>query len=408
MSTSVSNDELDRFRRDTVAWIEAHAPRGLYGTATTPFQGYWGGTRSGFPSDDYRVWFEAALARGWTAPAWPRAYGGGGLSTGEYNVFREELLARKLPLPLVGLGIAMIGPILLSRASADLQAIHVPRIVRGEVRWCQGYSEPGAGSDLASLTTKAVRDGEDFVINGQKIWTSHADISDWIFCLVRTSTEGKKQAGITFLLIDMQSPGITTRPITLISGASPFCEVFFEDVRVPVSQVVGEINAGWGVAKALLAHERGTVGESIAAGGARLEDLEGYTVRGHAIDTVGLDEHGALDDPILRDRLARSEMEQEAMRLMVRRYNDTLRAGGQPGPESSLFKLVGSELNQRRWELAADIAGLDGLFWSEGPISIGSLARQWLRSRGNTIEGGSSEIQRNIVARHVLGLPKSS
>ena len=263
-------------------------------------------------------------------------------------MFSGELARRQLPLPLVGLGITMIGPILLAGAGEELKATHVPRIVRGEVRWCQGYSEPGAGSDLASLSTLAVRDGDDFVINGQKIWTSHADQSDWIFCLVRTDPDVNKQAGITFLLMDMQSPGISTHPITLISGASPFCEVFLEDVRVPVSNVVGEVNKGWRVAKALLQHERGTVGESIAAGGARLEDLEGYTIRKHAVEAVGLDEHGLLADPLLRDQVARTEMEQEAMRLMVRRYNDTLKTGGTPGAEASLFKLVGSELNQRR------------------------------------------------------------
>lgn len=397
---------LAAFRQEVVAWIEAHAPEALYGTATTPFQGYWGGRRSGFPSPAYQSWFEAALARGWTAPGWPKEYGGGGLSREELRVFTEELQARRLPLPLVGLGITMIGPILLSEASEELKQRHIPAIVRGEVRWCQGYSEPGAGSDLASLTTRAVRDGDHFVISGQKIWTSHADESDWIFCLVRTNTAVKKQVGITFLLVDMQSPGITTRPITLISGASPFCEVFFEAVRVPVGHVVGEVDDGWRVAKALLQHERGTVGESIAAGGARLEDLEGYTVRGHALDIIGRDAEGRLADPLLRDRLARTEMEQEAMRLMVRRYNDTLKAGGPPGPEASLFKLVGSELNQRRWSLATELAGLDGLHWTEGPIGVGALARQWLRSRGNTIEGGTSEIQRNIVAQHVLGLPR--
>lgn len=391
------------------AWIEAHAPRELYGTASTPFQGHWGGRDCSFPTPAHEAWFHTCLEAGWTAPTWPTEYGGGGRSLDEARSWKKALSQRGLPLPLVGFGLTMIGPILLHEGSEAQKLEHLPRIARGEIRWCQGYSEPNAGSDLASLGTKGTIEGDQMIVNGQKIWTSHADESDWIFCLVRTSSDGVKQQGITFVLIDMRTPGITVRPIELISGASPFCETFFEDVRVPVDHVVGTIGEGWAVAKALLNHERGMVGESLAAGGARLPILFPYTLAAHARESVGVDDSGALLDPTLRNRVAASEMEQEAMRLTLRRANDRIASGDRPGPESSIFKIVGTELNMRRWELAVELADLDGLGWDADPYSERDIAitRQWLRSRGNSIEGGTSEIQRNIIARRVLGLPKS-
>ena len=406
---SRENTDIQAFTEAIHAWIDQAAPAELRGTAATPFQGYWGGTTTGFDSDAQRVWFERCLARGWTAPGWPVAYGGGGMPLAQLRVFQQALRDRGLPLPLVGFGLTMIGPILLAEGTEAQKQQHVRAIVEGRVRWCQGYSEPEAGSDLASLRTRAVRDGDHYVVDGQKIWTSHADKSDWIFCLVRTRTEGRRQAGITFLLIDMTTPGITTRPIELISGASPFCEVFFDGVRVPVDHVVGTENDGWRVAKALLAHERGMVGESVAAGGARAPVLFDYTLRQHALEAVGRDDQGRLADGSLRAQVADSEMEQAMMRLTVRRANDALKSGAHPGAESSILKVVGTELNQRRWELALQIAGLSGLGWSGEGFSERdrALARQWLRSRANTIEGGSSEIQRNILARSVLKLPRS-
>lgn len=394
-------------RAEMRSWIEENAPPGLRGSATTPFQGFWGGTTTSFDNADQKIWFERCLARGWTAPTWPAAYGGADMPIEEYRIFKEELSRLGLPLPLVGFGLTMIGPILLAEGNEAQKSRHVTDIVHGRVRWCQGYSEPAAGSDLASLQTRAVRDGDFFVVNGQKTWTSHANHSDWIFCLVRTNPHVKKQSGITFLLIDMRTPGITTRPIELISGSSPFCEVFFEDVRVPVANVVGPIDDGWRVAKSLLQHERGMVGESVAGGGARDPVLMSYTLAEHALEVFGRDAEGRLADPLLRDEIAASEMEQMAMRLTVKRSNDRLHLAKTPGPESSTLKVVGTELNQRRWELAMRIAGADGLGW-EGP-GYGerelALARQWLRSRGNSIEGGTSEVQRNILARSVLGMP---
>ncbi len=404
----MSDAGVHAFREELAAWLRDNAPAGLRGSASTPFQGYWGGRVEGFSSDDQRLWFERCLARGWTAPTWPSAYGGADMSLDRYRVFKEELAAMRMPLPLVGFGLTMIGPILLAEGTEEQKARHLPDIVHGRVRWCQGYSEPDAGSDLASLRTRAVIDGDQLVITGQKTWTSHADKSDWIFCLVRTDPDVKKQAGISFVLIDMASRGITTRPIELISGSSPFCEVFFEEVRVPLANVIGKLNDGWRVAKALLRHERGMVGESVAAGGARVPVLESYTLRDHAVQVIGLDEQGRLSDPLLRDAIVRSEMEQALMRLSVKRANDALKAGSKPGPESSTFKVVGTELNQRRWELAMRIAGLAGLGWEGEAFDARdrALARQWLRSRGNSIEGGTSEIQRDIIARSVLGLPR--
>lgn len=373
------------------AWIDEQAPRSLWGTASTPFQGHWGGTKTGFPSQDHRVWYERCLARGWTAPTWPTVYGGAGESVEWYRAWREELIARGMPLPLVGIGLTMIGPILLQEGSETQKAAHLPGIIDGSQRWAQGYSEPEAGSDLAALQCKAVKVEGGWSVTGQKIWTSHADLSDWIFCLVRTSEH--KHSGISFVVFSMETPGITIRPIELISGASPFCEVFLDSVFVPDEGVIGAIGDGWRVAKALLQHERGMVGESIAAGGARLPELQRWTLRQAFLD------YGD-EDPLLRDQVARSEMDQEAMRLTVKRSNDKLKAGSKPGAESSTFKLFGTELNQRRWELGLRITGTEALLW-ENPIG-----RQWLRSRGNSIEGGTSEVQRNIVARHVLGLPK--
>jgi acyl-CoA dehydrogenase len=400
--------EPEQFRTEFCDWLEENAPQSLWGTVSTPFHGHWGGRNSAFESRDHKFWFERCAALGLTAPHWPTEYGGAGMDSAHFRVFSEELKRRQLPLPLVGLGLTMIGPILLAEGTPEQKAEHLPKIANGEIRWCQGYSEPNAGSDLANLSTKAERDGDFFVVNGQKVWTSHADISDWIFCLVRTRFEGKKQAGITFLLIDMNTPGISVRPIPLISGDSVFCETFFENVRVPAGHVVGQVNEGWGVAKALLAHERTVVGESIAAGGARLPALKSYTLKEHAVEVIGLDETGRLADPLLRHEIAQNEMDQATVGLVIEQVNLVLKAGGQPGPESSILKVVGTELNQRRWELGVTIGGSNAIGWDSDSFSDRdlSLPRQFLRSRGNTIEGGTSEIQRNIMAQSVLGLPK--
>jgi alkylation response protein AidB-like acyl-CoA dehydrogenase len=401
--------DRERFRSEVRSWLEENAPHPLRGTAVSPFQGHWGGRLSAFADDATRQWFERCLERGWTAPDWPTEYGGGGLSVAEHRILLEELARIRMPLPLVGFGLTMLGPTLLVAGSEQQKRAHLPPIVRGEIRWCQGYSEPDAGSDLASLRCRAVLDGDELVIDGQKVWTSHADKSDWIFCLVRTDPDVRKQEGISFVLMDMRTPGIEVRPIELISGASPFCETFFRGVRTPVGNVVGELNRGWTVAKALLRYERAMVGEAVAGGGSRPPILTHFRLS-EAAKELGANGEGRVSDPHLRSRIAGVEMEAAAVGYTVRRGYDAMRAGRRPGAESSVAKIAGTELNQRRWELATEILGEDGLGW-DGPDYDDiqrAVARQWLRSRGNTIEGGTTEVQLNILAKRVLGLPKGA
>jgi alkylation response protein AidB-like acyl-CoA dehydrogenase len=299
----------------------------------------------------------------------------------------------------------MIGPTLLQYGSEEQKREHLPPITRGDIRWCQGYSEPNAGSDLASLQCSAVRDGDSFIVNGQKTWTSHGELSDWMFLLVRTDPAAKKQQGITFILLDLDTPGVTIKPIRLISGASPFCESFFEDVRIPVKNVVHELNHGWTVAKALLGHER-TMIASVFGAGQRARSTD--RVIEAARSTVG-DPSGRITDPVLRDRVAQLLMDQTCFELTMQRSRDTAKLGHRPGAETSFFKVYGTELNQRRQELLVALAGQEALGWEGEPYQTEDLAltRDWLRSRGNTIEGGTSEIQLNIIAKRVLELPES-
>jgi len=394
--------DLEKFRAEIRAWLDENAPPSLAGKGTDPHFQVWGGKRATFPTPDAQSFMERAAARGLTAPEWPKEYGGAGLSREEAKVFTDELAKRKLPPPLVGFGLTMIGPTLLEFGTDEQKREHLPKIARGEIRWCQGYSEPNAGSDLASLACSAVRDGDVFVVNGQKTWTSYGDLADWMFLLVRTDPKAKKQQGITFILTPIDVPGVTIKPIRLISGASPFCESFFEDVRIPVKNVVHEINQGWTVAKALLGHER-TMIASVFGSGQRSKKSD--RVVDLARKYLGGD--GALPDPILRDRTAALLMDQACFELTMQRSRDAVKAGHRPGAETSFFKIYGTELNQRRQELLVALAGNQALGWEgegydEDEIA---LAREWLRSRGNTIEGGTSEIQLNIIAKRVLGLP---
>jgi alkylation response protein AidB-like acyl-CoA dehydrogenase len=392
--------DLEHFRAETRKWLLENSPVGVRGLTLALGEGNWGGRRATYPNADMKRWLEVMAERGWTAPEWPGQYGGGGLSKAEAKILREEMAALKLPEPLSGFGLTMIGPVLLQYGTEEQKREHIPKIVRGEIRWCQGYSEPGSGSDLASLQTKAVLQGDYYVINGQKIWTSYANYSDWMFMLVRTDPSAKKQEGITFILVDMETPGVEVRPIKLISGSSPFCETFFTDVLVPVKNVVGKVNEGWTVAKALLNHERTMIASAFGGGGKR------RTMRDWAREYVDFDGE-RLADESLRQRLAQFEMDALAFKLTTDRSRDAAKAGRPPGPESSMFKIYGTELNQRRQELLLSIAGPQALGW-EGPGFTErelTLTRDWLRSRGNTIEGGTSEIQLNIIAKRVLGLP---
>ncbi|HYR95278.1 MAG TPA: acyl-CoA dehydrogenase family protein [Candidatus Binatus sp.] len=391
--------DQERFRDDTRRWLDANAPASMRGPLTNPDDLCWGGKKTRYPADVKR-WLDVMAERGWTAPTWPREYGGGGLSKEEAKVLAEEMAKARLRPPLTGFGLSMIGPLLLQEGSEELKREHLPRIVRGEIRWCQGYSEPGAGSDLASLQTRAVREGDWFLVNGQKVWTSYGDKADWMFLLVRTDPEAPKHSGITFLLMDMETPGVSVRPIRLISGSSPFCETFLTDVRVPARNVVGRVNGGWLIAKALLGHER-----TMIAGVFKERDDKERLVSSARRYLGG--ENGRIADPVVRDRIAQVEMDQACLDLTLARSRDNAKAGHKPGAESSIFKYYGTELNQRRRALLVEILGPQGLGWDGPGFTEDELrvTRDWLRSRGNTIEGGTSEVQLNIIAKRVLGLP---
>lgn len=403
---------IDAFREEMRGWLLENCPESIRGLRGGEAGEAWGGRKWRPAHPEQRTWLACAAEKGLTAPTWPKAYGGGGLSKEENKALLALMRECKIPAPLVGFGLTMIGPVLLQYGTEQQKQEHLPKIVRGEIRWCQGYSEPGAGSDLAGLQCRAVPDGDDYVINGSKIWTSYADQSDWIFCLVRTDPQAKKHEGITFILVDMDQPGVSVRPIQLISGYSPFCETFFDDARASRGNVVHEVNAGWTVAKALLGHERTMIADTFGVGGrgrARLADMARPYLAGGGAGEAGNvgNAQGVLGDAVLRDEIAAHEINARAFGLTVQRSRDAARAGQQPGPESSLFKVYGTELNMVRHELLVRIMGPQALGWEgEGfePDEL-ELTRAWLRSRGNSIEGGTSEIQRNIIAKRVLGLP---
>jgi acyl-CoA dehydrogenase len=388
--------DLEAFRTSTRRWLEESCPASLRTPPPDGDDGVWGGTKSPPADPDARLWLERMAERGWTAPTWPREYGGGGLSEQEGAVLREEMRRLGCRTPLKSLGLWMLGPALLRYGSEEQKREHLPRIVRGEARWCQGYSEPEAGSDLAGLRMRAVLEGDHYVVDGRKIWTSHAHLADWMFCLVRTDPSAPKHQGITFLLVDMRSPGITVRPILLISGASPFCETLFEGVRVPARNVVGEPNHGWEVAKAVLEHERALISEMREA---RADESETVEEIARA--------YGVQSDPQLRDRIAQLSIDFLAYRLTMERAREAARSRGAPGPETSMLKLYGTEVSKRRYELMISLAGYQGLGGSGEGFSPRELdrTRLWLRSRASSIEGGTSEIQLNIIAKRVLGLP---
>ena len=389
---------LEEFRRDTRAWLEANCPPEMREPVRGEADICWGGRKFEFASDAQREWLEAMAQRGWTVPDWPKEYGGGGLSAAETKVLRQEMDALGCRVPLQSFGISMLGPALLKYGTEAQKQEHLPKIARGEIRWCQGYSEPNAGSDLASLATRAEDKGDHFLVNGQKVWTSYADKADWIFCLTRTDT-GAKQGGISFLLFDMETPGVSTRPILLISGSSPFCETFFDDVKVPKDQVLGEVNQGWTVAKYLLGHER----EMISGMGGR---AQGPSLSDYALDKIGTDEAGRLDDPVLRARIALYEVRAHAFAAMSERFVDRLKAGKIHPAQPSMMKYYGTELNKDRHELLMAAGGSDALEWDSEASRGGAAARAWLRTKANSIEGGTSEIQLNIVAKRILELPE--
>lgn len=387
---------MEKFREETRSWLEKNCPEAMRQPKRGDADTCWGGRRWTFTSEDQRIWLERMAERGWTVPSWPKEYGGGGLSPQEAIILQEEMDAINARPALESFGISMLGPALLKFGNEAQKREHLPKIARGEIRWCQGYSEPNAGSDLASLRTRAVQEDDHFIVNGQKIWTSYADQADWIFCLVRTDINVKKQSGISFLLFDMESPGVTTRPILLISGKSPFCETFFDNVRVPAENLVGELNRGWDVAKYLLTHER----EMIAGGGSNLFDTD-------FLDKAAADIAGAkpLRDSFLRARIAQAAIDSHAFEATRERYIADAAAGREIGPRSAVLKLQGTELNKRRLELVMSLGAIDALTVTGEEDIADTHHSLWLRSRGNSIEGGTSEIMLEIISRSILGLP---
>jgi len=385
--------DLDNFRAETRAWLESNCPAEM----RTPMKGEkdlcWGGRHFEFQNEAQKQWLDVMASRGWTVPDWPKEYGGGGLSPAEAKILKEEMQALGCRPPLTSFGISMLGPALLKFGTEEQKKHYLTQIARGEIRWCQGYSEPGAGSDLAGLQTKAEDKGDHYLVNGQKVWTSYADQADWIFCLVRTSTESK-HGGISFLLFDMESPGVSTKPILLISGNSPFCETFFDDVKVPKDQLVGEENKGWDVAKYLLGHEREMIsGMGLGSG------------IGTGASGVTLGPVVKPEDPLTRAEIAAFDVDALAFAAMSERFIDQLKAGEAHPAMPSMMKYAGTELNKRRNELVMAAGGSDALEWDSEQSKGGKSARDWLRSKGNSIEGGTSEVQLGIVAKHILRLP---
>ncbi len=390
--------DLEQFRQQTRSWLESNCPASMRAPEQDEYDQYWGGRNPEMKHPDQKLWADRMGEKGWTTPQWPAEYGGGGLSKDEAKILTEEMRRIRARNPLHSFGISMLGPALLKYGSEALKQEHIPKIVRGEIRWCQGYSEPGAGSDLASLQTRAEDKGDHYLVNGQKVWTSYADKADWIFCLTRTDNSGTKHEGISFLLFDMASEGVTTKPILLISGASPFCETFFDDVKVPKQNLMGEEGKGWGIAKYLLTHER----EMISGFG---HSSSKRSLGQIAAELIGLDASGRLDDTVLRQKLAQLELDVMAFGATMERVGDEAKAGQGLGAASSIFKYYGTELNKRRYELIMSVRGEQALAWEGEAYNEGETPKAWLRSKGNSIEGGTSEIQLNIIAKRVLGLP---
>jgi alkylation response protein AidB-like acyl-CoA dehydrogenase len=390
--------DLQIFRKDTHNWLEANCPPEM----RKPGDVCWGGRNPSFSHPDQKIWLEKMAGKGWTCPTWPSEYGGGGLSKEENKILQEEMGSIGARPPLASFGIWMLGPALLEFATEEQKLEHLPSIVKGEFWWCQGYSEPGSGSDLASLSTKAVEDGDSYIINGQKIWTSNADKADKIFCLVRTGPQEPKHNGISFLLIDMDQPGVTTKPIMLISGKSPFCETFFDDAIAPKKDLVGGFNKGWTVAKRLLEHERTMISAmGLSSGGEKRSGLADMSKK-----YVGVDSKNRISETALRAKVAKHDLNSRAFGLTMQRVGEETKVGS-PSPAAAMAKYYGTEHNKLRYELMLEAMGTQGIGWDGESFSMEELAitKEWLRSKANSIEGGTSEVQLNVISKRVLGLP---
>lgn len=392
--------DTENFRTETRAWLEANCPASMRQPITQE-EIVWGGSQVKFGNEDQRVWFERMRDRGWFAPDWPAELGGGGLSPKQARIVEQEMQRLACRPPQFNLGVWMLGPVLLEIGTEEQKREHLPLMMQGRARWCQGFSEPNAGSDLASLKTSARVDANgDFIVNGSKIWTSYGDAADWMYALVRTDPSVRKQEGISFVLIDMKSPGITVKPIELISGKSSFCEVFFDEVKVPARQLVGPLNGGWTVAKKLLQHERAAMSK-FSEGAAPSHDALAVA-RPYLFD-----EDGALIEPVMRDRLAALLMDSHAFSLTHQRVKEEGLARKDVSGPASIMKLVQTEQEVAKYELLMQLMGQRGLSWEGDEFSADEhdIGRLWLLSKTYTIAGGSSEVQLNIIAKRVLGLP---
>ncbi len=394
--------DVEAFRAEARTWLEANFPPALKKDPNAQMAAMMGGAETA----DVKVWRERMGAKGWGTPTWPKAYGGGGLSRPEARVLAEEMAKIGARNPIGGMGVMMFGPTLIEVGTEEQKQRHIPPIVKGELRWCQGYSEPGSGSDLASLQTKCEDKGDHWLINGQKIWTSGANLADWCFCLVRTDPT-KKHEGISFVLIDMKTPGVETRPIRLINGTSPFCETFFTDVKAPKENMMGPLNGGWSIAKRLLQFERDNISTGLGGGGNAGLGAAPAGVVALAKKYVGVGDDGRLTDADFRKRVIEHQMETRAFQLTVQRAAQESKSNQGPSAATSIMKYAGAKIAQDRTELAIEAMGAQGLGWEGDGFESDELAavRGWLRAKANSIEGGTSEINLNVVSKRVLGLP---
>ena len=395
-------EQLENFRQEVKSWLDENCPASMRNGAdpAIPTDEVWGGRKAQYKNPESKIWLDRMGQKGWTMPNVAKEYGGGGLSKEEVKILNEEMWMIGAKGPLLSFGIWMLAPVLLEYGTEEQKKEHLPKIIKGEIRWCQGYSEPGSGSDLASLATKAEDIGEHFLVNGQTVWTSYADNADWIFALVRTGPKEPKHDGISFLLIDMETQGVSTKPITLISGKSPFCETFFDDVKVTKANLIGELNAGWTIAKALLQHEREFISKfglasAMGSGGKDIVSL--------AKKHLG-EENGKISNGFYRSEITAHKIKEHAFGLTLKRAGDE---GGKASPTASMFKLYGTEHNKMRHELMVAVTGINGVAWDgdEFDDDEKNLTKSWLRTKGNSLEGGTSEVQLNVISKRVLGLP---
>ncbi|HEY2707839.1 MAG TPA: acyl-CoA dehydrogenase family protein [Caulobacteraceae bacterium] len=393
--------DLEAFRTEARTWLEENAPQSVRKQPDLTMEQMEAGVR---PTPETDLWRKRMGEKGWGCATWPKEYGGGGLSNAQARVLQQEMGRIGVTNPIQGMGPGMFGATLLEYGTEDQKLRHLPSICRGELRWCQGYSEPNSGSDLASLQTKLEDKGDHWEVNGQKIWTSGAHFADWCFCLVRSDPKAKKHEGISFVLIDMRQPGkVEARPIKMISGASGQCETFFTGARAEKNDMVGPLNGGWTIGKRLLQHERSGQGGARMMGGA-------VSIADIAKKYVGVDDKGRLADSDLRSRLSAHMINAKAHALTIQRAMAEARGNLNPSATTSVMKNSGTQIGQERSELTLEIMGTQGIGWDGDDFTADerSAVRSWLGGKATTIFGGSQEIQSNIISKRILGLPDTT